>query len=112
MIIIILSVLLAFSLAANVISGIVIKRLSLRLLQFDDLFLLLTEDIDTNLRFFKKLRDTPLVSDADEVQAAHKNMMIMGQRLDEYVKRMEELAGRSLHQAQKEADSRPRPVVV
>lgn len=66
----------------------ILVRISRCLFQFDKLFQLFVDDIDTNLRFFEKLMKTPLFSDSEEVRNAHKNMNIIHRRLEEFKLRM------------------------
>lgn len=82
--IVVLSILL---LAASLL----LLRATRRLLQFDEIFSYLVDDIQVNLEYFEKLANTTLVSNAPEVVQVHKNMQIMGQRLGEFVRRMGEV---------------------
>lgn len=104
--------LLVISLIVNAVTSYLIVRASRRLLEFDELFELLADDIGTNLRYFEKLKTTPLISDTQEVQNAHKNMVVMGERLEEFVKRIEEQTGRSLLRKPPPRRENNRPVVV
>lgn len=100
---------LVFSVILNILLAIVIFRLSSRLLAFDDVFQLLVDDIDVNIKFFAKLLSTPLFENSQEVREANKNMGIISMRLDEFVKRMEETTGKNLR---KPPPTPPNPPVV
>jgi hypothetical protein len=65
-------------------------RATKRLLQFDEIFSFLIDDIDINIKYFDKLAASDLLSNSPEVFEAHKNMRIMKQRLLEYVLRIGE----------------------
>jgi len=100
--------LLFLSLVANGVLVWISVRLARRLLQFDDLFALLSDDIDVNARYLEKLTSTDLFENSPEVQAAHKNMKIVSQRMDEFVIRMEEITGRTLRKkGGRESSSNP-----
>lgn len=101
-------ILLALSLVLTGVEGFFLWKASKRLFEFDDLYELLVHDLDTNIKHFNKLVNTPLLSDAPEILEAQKNMRIMRDRLNEYVLRMEELTRRKLR---KEA-AKPNPPVV
>jgi hypothetical protein len=76
--------------------GFLLHKSAKRLLQFDNLFEMLTHDMETNIRYYEKLAVTPILSDVTEVKSAHHNMQIMGARMEEYVLQMEELTHRRL----------------
>jgi hypothetical protein len=101
-------ILILFLSALVLILSYVLYRFALRLLQYDDLWQLLVDEIDTNVRYFEKLKDMPLISDTNEVTDAHRNMQIMRQRLEEYSLRMEEHARRPLRKPRRPG---PPPVV-
>lgn len=75
----------------NAFSLYLLARASKRLLQFDDLFQLLSHDMDVNIRYLTNLLKTPVFSNSPEVEQANKNMGIINQRLHEYTVRFEEL---------------------
>lgn len=111
MIEIVLGVLLFLSVVANVVLGFVCVRFARRLFQFDDLFGLLSDDIDVNARYLEKLTNTPLLENSPEIISAHNNMKIVSQRLDEFVLRMEEITGRNLRKKDGREASKNPPVV-
>lgn len=76
--------------------GYLLYRVCRKLLQFDSLFQLLAHDINVNLEHFEKISKSAIMSDVSEVKDAHRNMMIMKGRLEEYVVRMGEIANRKL----------------
>ena len=92
----ILIICLVLSLIINAALGFVLKRFTTRLLQYDELYQYLIDDVEVNLSQFDKIRKSSLMSDDDEVRSAHKNMMVMAARMDEYATRMEEIAGKPL----------------
>lgn len=65
-------------------------RASKKLLEFDDLFQLLEHDIETNVKYFDNLLQTPLYDNSQEVKAANHNMSIMRKRLTEFSLRIGE----------------------
>ena len=87
-------------------------KLSKRLLQFDELVSLLSEDIDTNLKYFEKLLSTQLFHASQEVITANNNMFIMSQRLNEFVLRFEELTNRKLLKKKNVEKNDNPPVVI
>jgi len=93
---IIIGILLFLSLVANGVMIYICWKFARRLFQFDDLFVMLTDDIDVNARYLEKLTNTPLLENSPEIVTAHNNMKIVGQRLDEFIVRMEEITGREL----------------
>jgi hypothetical protein len=94
--VLILSLVLAVSVIANVSLIVILTRFSKRLLQFDELFELLSRDIDVNIAFFDKLLATPLFDDSQEVRTANQNMTNISKRLNEFVLQMEETSNRKL----------------
>jgi hypothetical protein len=79
-----------------VVLAITLLRAAKRLLEFDEFFSMLVDDIDLNIDYLSKLSSTPTFSDAPEVVDAHKKMRIISKRLDEFVLRMEELARKEI----------------
>jgi len=92
---------LVVSLIANAALTFFLTRFLKRLLQYDDLYQYLVDDIEVNLGQFERIRKSSLLSDDDEVQRAHKSMMVMSARLDEFVNRMEETTGLQLRKVTK-----------
>lgn len=78
-VIVILLVLLTASIFFNV-------NLFMRLMEFDDLFEMLVDDITVNVKYFDKLLATPLFTASEEVRTANRNMLIMRNRLAEFMK--------------------------
>lgn len=60
---------------------------------YDTVFQYLADDIYTNLLQFARLRKMNVMMDEPEIQQAHRNMAIMGRRLEEILRRMEEATG-------------------
>jgi len=104
-----LLVLFVLSLAGNGVLVYVLIRFARRLLQFDDLFGLLVNDMDVNAQYLEKLSNTPLLENSPEIVKAHNNMKIMGQRLEEFMIRVEETTG---HKMRKKVVSHNPPVVI
>lgn len=100
----ILKILLFVAVLMIIVLSYIVYRLSKRLLEFDDLFELLTHDIEVNVKYFKKLLSTPLLENAPEIITVHKNMGIIAERLDEFVNRMEETANRELRAVEPEEE--------
>lgn len=108
----ILLIVTAISIFVNVLLAFAVFRLSRRLLEFDDLFELLTYDIQVNMKYFQKLLTTPLFEASQEVRTANNNMFTMAQRLEEFVNRMEETTGRTLRKPDPEQERLNNPPVV
>lgn len=72
----------------------VLNRSLRRLLEFDSLMQLFIHDIETNVKYFNKLVNTPTFSNSPEVIQAQHNMHTIRLRLEEYVIRMEELTNK------------------
>jgi hypothetical protein len=68
-------------------------RATRRLVQYDDVFQMLVDDIETNLQQFYKMSQSSLLGNDAEIVQAHRNMMIMRDRLDEFLREMEEVSG-------------------
>jgi hypothetical protein len=96
----------------NAVTLFLLIRAVRRMLEFDVLFQLMVDDLDTNIRYFAKLADTPMVSDTDEVQQAAKNMRIMGLRLNEFLIRSGEISNRRVELDPKKVDPKKRRPVV
>ena len=63
---------------------------------YDEVFQFLSGDIETNLTQFKKMSASNVTSNEPEIEQAHRNMMLMAQRLQEILIRMEETTGLKL----------------
>lgn len=92
--------------------GFILFRISKRLLEFDDIFGLLVDDIDLNVAYLNKLNTTPVFQNSQEVVEAIKKMRVIQVRLDEYVKRMEEQTGRKFLRRTDKPPVGNRPVVI
>lgn len=103
-----LALLSASLFGVSIVLGIMLFRASRRLIEFDDLFVMLVDEIDVNVRHFEKISKMPIMSNVPEVMQAHHNMMIMNARLIEYVIRIHEIMNKPL--PKKEISSHP-PVV-
>ena len=90
---IILGILLGLAVAYGTLVTWLLVKASKKLLQFDDLVNYLVDDVETNMSYFDKLTNTPVLSNAPEIMDANKNMATMSARLDEYLNRFEELTG-------------------
>ncbi len=75
---------------------------------YDEVFQHLSDDIYTNMLQFAKMQKMNVMMDEPEIQQAHRNMVIMGRRLEEILHRMEEATGLRLSPPQPP----PRPKVV
>ena len=60
---------------------------------YDEVFLFLYEDLEVNIKQFGKMSKSNVMMADPEIQTAHRNMMIMGQRLEEILSRMENSTG-------------------
>lgn len=92
----ILVMFLVLSLLANAALVFFLVRYLKRLFQYDDLYQILIDDVETNLEQFERMRKSSFLSDDDEIRNAHKNMMTMAARLDEFARQMEEISGNKL----------------
>lgn len=86
----IVEILLGVSIVLNIGLVLLVQRLSKRLLEFDDLFELLEDDVATNIAYFTKLLHTPLLNNSPEVISMQKNVEIIAKRLQEFALRMNE----------------------
>ena len=75
---------------------------------YDEVFQYLAGDIIVNLQHFQKLLTTPMLMDEPEIKEAHRLMFVMGKRLDEILRRMEDATGLKL----RPPPPPPRPKVV
>jgi hypothetical protein len=83
-------------------------RVMQRAFLLDEVVQYIANDVEINLMHFGKMLNSNVLSNDPEVVAAHKNMVIMAQRLNEIFTRMEESTGLHLR-----PDTRPpRPKVV
>ena len=87
---------LGISLVVNLVMLLLLVRASKSLLAFDDLVNYLADDLETNVQYFDKLTNTPVLSNAPEIIDANRNMSIMSKRLDEFLTRFEELTGKKV----------------
>ena len=92
----ILITILILSIIVNAVLGFLLQRFVRRVLQYDDLYQYLIDDVETNLVQFDRMRKSSLLSDDDQVRSAHKNMMTMAMRMDEFANKMEEIVGKKL----------------
>ena len=68
---------------------------SKKLLQFDDLFDLLSHDVNTQSAFIKdKVIGSGIVTESKEVVEAYKQLKIMGQRMEEFSTQMRTRQGK------------------
>ena len=71
-------------------------KASKRLIHFDNIFEMFAEDIQINQKYFKKLLETPLLNNSEEVLTMHRNMGIISARLNEFTIQMEEATNKEL----------------
>lgn len=96
-----LAIVCTISVLLNIGLGYVLRRYLKRLFEYDDLYQVMIDDVETNLSQFERMRKSSILTDDDEVRSAHKNMMVMASRLDEFANQMEEVAGRKLRKVSK-----------
>ena len=60
---------------------------------YDEIFQFLYDDIETNLMQFSRMHSSNVLSNEPEIETAHRNMIIMGKRLNEILLRFEEASG-------------------
>ena len=65
-----------------------------KMMRMDDLFYLLQDDIDVNVKYLAKLLKTATFINSPEVVEANRKMTIMAVRLDEFARRMSETTGK------------------
>lgn len=82
-------------------AAIILRHLATRLFQYDDFYNLLMDDVETNLVQFERMRKMNVIGDEPEIEKAHKSMMTMAARLDEFAKQMEEMSGQPLRKVTK-----------
>jgi hypothetical protein len=68
-------------------------RLYRKCVIYDEIIQFIYDDLEINLRQFGKMSVSAVTQNEPEVQAAHRNMMIMGKRFNEILTRMEEATG-------------------
>jgi hypothetical protein len=102
---VILLVLVSLLLAGAVF---VAYRFYRRAVIYDEVFQFIYGDIELNLRQFQKMKTSAVTSNEPEIETAHRNMMVMGKRLNEILSRMEEASGLNL----RPPVAPPRPKVV
>lgn len=105
-------ILLIISLAVNVIAGFFLLRFIKKLLQFDELFELLADEININIGFYEKLLQKPLFMASPEIEEAHHGMNLIMVRFKEFVAQMSELRGKDLSQKRLPSAPSPRPPLV
>lgn len=108
----IVEILLVLAVIAICVLGFFVYRLTTRLLQFDELFGYLVDDLDTNVGYFEKLTKTDLFENSPEIQKAHQNMKIISVRLEEFISRMQELTGREARTKSNRERNKNPPVVI
>lgn len=67
-----------------------------KLVQFDHLFELMSDEINSAISFFDKLLQKPLFMASPEIEEAHVNMNLLRHRLKELVAQMGELQGKDV----------------
>ena len=60
---------------------------------YDDVFQYIAEDIGTNIMYLGKVSKMNVMMEDPSIQQVHRNMINMGRRLEEILKRMEETSG-------------------
>lgn len=80
---------------------VLLRHLIMRLFQYDDFYNLLMDDVETNLKQFEIMSKMNVLGDEPEIVQAHKNMMTMSARLDEFARQMEEMSGQPLRKITK-----------
>ena len=63
---------------------------------YDEIFQYIAGDIEINLKQFVRMSVSPMLQGDSEVQTAHRNMIVMGKRLEEIRLRMEAASGLNL----------------
>lgn len=91
----IIEILLGISAILNIGLTVLLVRASKKLLQFDDVFVLLGDDVAANIKFFEKLVNTPILQNTPEIVDAQKHMKIIRNRLGEFALRLQEAAHRT-----------------
>lgn len=86
-----LIIMLSLSILINLTLGYLLIKSIKRMLDFDDLYELLSHDIETNIAYFSKLVDTPLFSNSPEILDAQRNIKIMRDRMNEYSIRIDDI---------------------
>jgi hypothetical protein len=89
-----LIILLAISVVLNGVLAFLLIRATKRLLQYDEVFQYMAGDIQTNLGQFYRMSKSSVTGGEPEIVQAHKNMMVMAQRLNEILNQMEEVTGK------------------
>lgn len=89
-------ILFTLSFIVNIALAFFLRTYITRLFQYDDLYQILIDDVEANLKQFDRMRKSSFLSDDDEVQKAHKSMMFMASRMDEFANQMEEIGGKKL----------------
>lgn len=60
---------------------------------YDEILQYIYDDVETNILQFGKMSKSNVMMADPEIQSAHRNMMVMGQRLEEILRRMEGATG-------------------
>lgn len=89
-----LIILLVTSVIANGVLVFLLIRATKRLLQYDEVFQYMAGDIQTNLHQFYRMSKSSILGGEPEIVMAHKNMVVMAQRLNEILTQMEEVTGK------------------
>ena len=75
---------------------------------YDQVLTYIYDDVATNIMQFGKMSKSNVMMADQEIQTAHRSMMIMGQRLEEILRRMEGATGLRL----RPPELPPRPKVI
>ena len=101
-------ILFALSFAILCFSAFAIYRLYRKAAIYDEILQYIYDDVETNIMQFGKMSKSNVMMADPEIQQAHRNMMVMGQRLEEILRRMEGATGLRL----RPPVPKPRPKVV
>lgn len=101
-------VLLLISAPLNIVLSVLLFKAARKMIQFDELFELMVDELHINISFFEKLMQKPLFMASPEIEEAHINMNLMLVRFKEFVSQMSELTGKSLERKKLPA---PSPIV-
>lgn len=103
-------VLLACIAVYSALATLAAVRFARRSLALDEIINIVADDLETNLAFFTKLGETPMLSNAPEIVEAAKGIKIMAMRFDEIITQVEERTGKPVRK--KTIPPEPTPVVV
>lgn len=87
---------LVLSVIINLVVLPVLYKFGKKLVQFDNLFELMSDEINSAISFFEKLLQKPLFMASPEIEEAHVNMNLLRHRLKELVAQMGELQGKDV----------------